>query len=179
VYFELGQGKDYVYHGNTSFKGLHLNDELQLTDKQQDFFGKKTIPDLYPEYYILKVNDFDDIAKDNLDQWIYYLKNDAIPDRFTAPGLPEARERLLVDRLSPSERAAYNAHLEQIQHEYSVLQTAEDKGWYKGRAEGEEEREKLQNIIANTVKNLIKQGLSPQQIAQIMQLDIEEVKKSI
>jgi predicted transposase/invertase (TIGR01784 family) len=187
VYFELGQGNDYVYHGNTSFKGLHLGDELQLTNKQQDFFGKKTIPDLYPEYYILKVNDFNGIAKDNLDQWIYYLKNDAIPDRFTAPGLPEARERLLVDRLSSSERASYYAHIEQLQHEYSVIQTAIDKGLYKGRtegraegrAEGEEERKKLQNAIANTVKNLVKQGLSPQQIAQIMQLDIEEVKKYI
>jgi predicted transposase/invertase (TIGR01784 family) len=195
VYFELGQGNDYVYHGNTSFKGLHLGDELRLTNKQQDFFGKKTIPDLYPEYYILKVNDFNDTAKDNLDQWIYYLKNDAIPDRFTAPGLPEARERLLVDSLSSSERAAYYAHIEQLQHEYSVIQTAVDNGLYKGRAEGraegEEERKKLQstieiqeknlaqkdNVIANAVKNLIEQGFSSQQIAQIMQLDIEELKK--
>jgi hypothetical protein len=172
----------------------------------------------------LKVNDFDDVARDNLDQWIYYLKNDAIPERFTAPGLPEARERLSVDRLSPSERSAYHAHLEQLQHEYSVLQTAEDKGWYRG----EEERKKLQktvdiqeeklvekdeilaqkdealaqkeevlaqkeevlaqkeevlaqkdSTIVNTVKNLIDQGFSPQQVAQIMQLEIEEVKKYI
>jgi predicted transposase YdaD len=144
------------------------------------------------------VNDFNGIARDNLDQWIYYLKNDAIPDRFTAPGLPEARERLLVNSLSSSERAAYYAHIEYLQNEYSVVQTAEDKGLYKGRAEGEEERKKLQkkielqeknlaqkdevlaqkdNVIANAVKNLVKQGLSPQQIAQIMQLDVEEVMR--
>jgi predicted transposase/invertase (TIGR01784 family) len=195
VYFELGQGQDYVYQGNTSFKGMHLGDEMRLTDRQQNFFGKTSIPNLYPEFYILKVNDFDGIAKDNLDQWIYYLKNDAIPDRFTAPGLPEARERLLVDSLSSSERKAYYAHIEQLQHEYSVLQTAIDNGIYKGmtegmakgiekglaegmekgRAEGEEERKKLRNAIAYTVKNLVEQGFSQQQIAQIMQLDIEEL----
>ena len=28
VYFELGQGKDYVYHGKTEFKGLHAPHDL-------------------------------------------------------------------------------------------------------------------------------------------------------
>ena len=30
VYFELGQGKDYVYHGKTEFFGIHNNDKLNL-----------------------------------------------------------------------------------------------------------------------------------------------------
>jgi hypothetical protein len=173
-----------------------------LSKKQQNFFKKETIPDLYPEYYILKVKDFDNYAKDNLDQWMYYLKNDAIPNNFTAPGLPEARERLLVDRLSPSERAEYDEHLMQLSHNYSMIHTAMDegidKGIKEGRKEGEEERRKLQetldtkekaivqkdetiaqkdNIIANAIKSLIGQGLSSQQISQILQLNLEEVEK--
>jgi DNA-binding CsgD family transcriptional regulator len=50
--------------------------------------------------------------------------------------------------------------------------------------EKNEERKKLQkslaqkeNMIANAVKNLIQQGMSPQQVAQILQLDVEEVRK--
>jgi predicted transposase/invertase (TIGR01784 family) len=191
VYFDLGRGKDYVYHGTTSFIGIHYNDELQLSKKQQNFFKKETIPDLYPEYYILKVKDFDNYAKDNLDQWMYYLKNDAIPNNFTAPGLPEARERLLIDRLSPSERAEYDEHLMQLSHNYSMIHTAMDEGIDKGIKKGEEERRILQktldtkekaiaqkdNIIANAIKSLIGQGLSSQQISQILQLDFEEVEK--
>jgi predicted transposase YdaD len=60
------------------------------------------------------------------------------------------------------------------------------QGWIEGRDEGAEECKKLQktidiqdSIIANAVKNLVRQGFSPQQIAQIMQLDIEEIKKYI
>ncbi|MDR0683341.1 MAG: Rpn family recombination-promoting nuclease/putative transposase, partial [Dysgonamonadaceae bacterium] len=71
VYFDLGQGKDYVYHGKTQFKGLHTNDELQLSSAQRDLFCRQEAGDIYPEYYVLKVNKFNDIAKDSLDEWIY------------------------------------------------------------------------------------------------------------
>ncbi len=33
LYFDLGQGQDYVYKGGTNFWGLHKNDELQLSKK--------------------------------------------------------------------------------------------------------------------------------------------------
>ena len=34
AYFDLGQGKDYVYHGTTVFRGVHKNDILTLSGKQ-------------------------------------------------------------------------------------------------------------------------------------------------
>ncbi|MDM8517581.1 Rpn family recombination-promoting nuclease/putative transposase, partial [Desulfobacterales bacterium HSG16] len=43
LYFDLGQGKDYVYHGSTTFKGLHNQDLLQLSEKQQKLYRKKQI----------------------------------------------------------------------------------------------------------------------------------------
>jgi len=110
VYFPLGQGEDYVYHGATEFRGIHCHDLLQLTEEQKRFFvGKnrkkvKEVKDLYPEYYILCVNGFNNVAKNSLDEWIYYLKNDAIPDEFTAPGLEEAKKRLRYDTLSEQEK---------------------------------------------------------------------------
>ncbi len=30
AYFDLGQGKDYVYHGTTNFRGIHKGDVLTL-----------------------------------------------------------------------------------------------------------------------------------------------------
>ncbi|MDR1924340.1 MAG: hypothetical protein LBQ66_08195, partial [Planctomycetaceae bacterium] len=101
VYFELGQGKDYVYHGRTDFYGLHEHDKLLLTGSQQKQFRCRSAGDIYPEYYILRVDDFDKVAVDALDEWILFLKTGEIPDDVTAPGLPEARESLRVDRLSP------------------------------------------------------------------------------
>ena len=155
VYFELGQGDDYVYHGTTMFKGIHRGDELQLSLTQRTFLGKKTVAELFPEYYILKVNEFGDVAKDNLDEWIYYLKNNAIPESFKAPGLAEARERLTVDHLPPAERRAYNEHIEQMKHEKSTIETELYEGKEIGKAEGEEERRELQEALAQKEEALV------------------------
>jgi hypothetical protein len=62
VYFEIGQGSDYVYHGKTEFKGLHTDDILMPSDIQRKEFNIKSISDIYPEYYILRINQFNDIA---------------------------------------------------------------------------------------------------------------------
>jgi hypothetical protein len=39
---------------------------------------------IYPEYYILKVNNFNDVAKDTPDEWNYFLKHSVIKDEFKA-----------------------------------------------------------------------------------------------
>ena len=104
VYFDLGKGDDYIYHGFTNFIGLHTNEELQLDEKQRNVYNKNVIADIFPEYYILKVQNFNDVAKDTLDEWIYYLKNNKIKDDFTAQGLDQAREILIYDNLTDEEK---------------------------------------------------------------------------
>ena len=142
VYFELGHGKDYVYFGNTEFRGIHFDDVLQLTDDQQAFFAGenrrnvKEVKDLYPYYYIICVKDFNNIAKNSLDEWIYYLKNNEIPDDFTAPGLNEVRKRLKYDKLSEQEKRDYEHHLGQTLYERNSISTAVRKGKAEGLAEG-------------------------------------------
>ena len=60
VYFELGQGKDYVYHGKTIFRGLHdTNDILQLSIRQREIFVGKDAGDIFPEYYFLNITCFE------------------------------------------------------------------------------------------------------------------------
>lgn len=132
VYFDLGQGKDYVYLGRTYFTGLHQQDKLTLSPKQQELLkGKEEPADIFPEYYVIKVNQFDDVAKDSLDQWIYYFKNDEIREEFTAKGMKEARELWRVDRLSPSDRKSYIKHMEYLSDrasmEWTMKVDAEDK----------------------------------------------------
>jgi predicted transposase/invertase (TIGR01784 family) len=107
VYFDLGSGDDYVYHGFTNFTGIHTHTELKLTAAQQNLYGKTSAGDIYPEYYIIKVTGFNDKAKNTLDEWIYYLKNNRIEDDFTAKGLDKAKEILLFDNLSDEEKAQY------------------------------------------------------------------------
>ncbi|MDR2814500.1 MAG: Rpn family recombination-promoting nuclease/putative transposase [Prevotellaceae bacterium] len=128
VYFDLGQGKDYVYYGKTSFKGLHDFDTLHLSREQQRIFGQIVAGDLFPEYYILKINNFNNVAKNTLDEWVYFLKNDRIRENFTAKGLLKARDILDYSRLSPEERAEYNYAKDVKSHNLSQIATAKAEG---------------------------------------------------
>jgi predicted transposase/invertase (TIGR01784 family) len=121
VYFDLGQGKDYVYKGKTNFEGLHEKDTLQLSIQQTQTFTKKEISNFFPEYYIIKVNKFDDIAKDTLDEWVYFLKNSEVKDEFKAKGLAEAKEVLDIMRLDKEQQYGYNRYLDYLHYKASEI----------------------------------------------------------
>lgn len=124
VYFDLGQGEDYIYHGKTDFIGLHISDTLKLSSKQTELLGGKIDPfQIFPEYYVIKVNNFNDVAKDSLDQWIYYFKNNEIKDSFNAKGIGKARELWRVDCLPDDERAKYLKHIEDLHYSASMAWT--------------------------------------------------------
>jgi predicted transposase/invertase (TIGR01784 family) len=131
VYFDLGQGKDYVYKGKTNFEGLHEKDTLQLSIQQKQTFTKKEISNFFPEYYIIKVNKFDDIAKDTLDEWVYFLKNSEVKDEFKAKGLAEAKEVLDIMSLDKEQQYGYNRYLDYLHYKASEILSlrlvAEDK----------------------------------------------------
>jgi predicted transposase/invertase (TIGR01784 family) len=198
VYFDLGTGDDYIYHGVSNFKGLHTNNELQLNDEQKQLYNKTCIGDLYPEYYILKVKNFDDIAKDTLDEWIYYLKNNKILDDFTAKGLDKARKVLAFDNMSDEEKKQYNYNIEVRRIKESEIHTAlregERKGLEKGMQKGlqkglEKGLEKgMQKGLEKglekgraeekeeTVRNAKSLGLSAEQIHKLTNLPIDEIE---
>ena len=168
VYFDLGQGKDYVYHGKTFFRGLHdPEDILHLSVRQRELFVGKEAGDLFPEYYVLRVNEFDRMASTPLDEWIQFLKTGEIDKTATAKGLPEARERLRVDALSLEEKQAYYREMEAIRYQKSVIET----GRIEGRAEGQVEE---QLKIARNMKNL---GLSFEVIVSATGLSVGEIEK--
>jgi predicted transposase/invertase (TIGR01784 family) len=131
VYFDLGKGDDYVYHGKTDFIGIHKSDKLLLSEKQVELLGKVEPFQIFPEYYVIKVNQFDNIAKNTLDEWIYYLKNNEIKEEFTARGIDKAKELWRVDNLSDDEQKNYQKHIENLHYGASMTWTmkvdAEDK----------------------------------------------------
>ena len=152
VYFSIGQGTEYVYHRKMVFRGLHdSNDVLRLSKRQQEaFFGivddtneRKEAGDLFPEYYLLKVNNFDRVAKTPLDEWIAFLKTGEISADTTVPGLVEARECLNLDKMSEADRHAYMRHMDNIWYQKNALTTSFDDGMRKGRAEGRAEGEAI------------------------------------
>ncbi|MDR3260943.1 MAG: Rpn family recombination-promoting nuclease/putative transposase [Tannerella sp.] len=188
VYFDLGQGKDYVYHGRTEFRGIHENDVLQLSASQQKQFACEKAGDLYPEYYVLRVEKFNEIAVTPLDEWISFLKTGEIPEDVRAPGLAEARQRLRIDRMEKTEREAYHSHLEAVRYQRSVIRTSLVEGRIEGIKEGEaiglekgeaigleKGRKEKEEALATIVVNAYRNGLTLEQIRAFSNQSREEI----
>ena len=171
VYFDLGRGADYLYHGQTRFIGVHTHDELQVNTKEENVIHMKTPAEVFPEYFIIRVNEFNKVAKTPLEEWLDYLKNGHIKDDTQAPGLSEAREKLQVMTMTPSERAAYDRHLDAVMVQEDVLSTAKIEGREEGRAEGRAEGYEEANLTnARKMKAL---GMPNDLISQVTGLSIE------
>jgi predicted transposase/invertase (TIGR01784 family) len=166
VYFDLGQGKDYIYKGKTNFEGLHENDTLQLSIQQKQTFTKKEISDFFPEYYIIKVNKFNDIAKDTLDEWVYFLKNSEVKDEFKAKGLAEAKEVLDIMRLDKEQQYGYNRYLDYLHYKASEILSL--------RLEAEDKVRQDRNV--EIAKNFIVMGLDNITIAKGTGLTVEQIE---
>ena len=135
LYFDLGHGSDYIYHGATSFTGIHYHDQLQLSNRQQKLYGKEQVHHLFPEYYLLRINNFNDVATTSLDEWIYFLKNEEIKDGFKAKGIQKAKKAFSLLNMSEKERLAY----ERYQYELSYQASLTESNYGLGRLEGKEE----------------------------------------
>jgi predicted transposase/invertase (TIGR01784 family) len=163
VYFGLGQGEDYVYEYKGEFVGLHENDILMPTSLQKQDFKVEKVSDIFPKYYILKVNNFNDVAKDTLDEWVYFLKNSEVKDNFKAKGLDKAKEKLRYESLSDEEKKMYDRFQENRRIEISVEYTA--------KLEARQER----NI--EVAKNFIALGLDNDTIAKGTDLTVEQIEQ--
>lgn len=171
LYFDLGKGNDYLYHGQNRFIGVHTNDELLITAKEEGAIIQKLPQEVFPEYYLIRVNEFNQVAKTPLEEWVKYLKTGIIDPDTTAPGLPEAREKLRYYDMSPEERHEYDEHVNAIMIQNDVLNTAKLEGHAEGRAESRAEG-KLEDA-----KNLKQLGVSIDIIAQATGLSREDIDK--
>ena len=191
LYFDLGIGSDYLYHGQNQFVGVHTGDRLQIRAKEQDAIVSRFPSEIFPEYILIRVNEFDKVAVTPLDEWMRYLKDGVIASDTTAPGLGEAREQLRYYSLSDTERRAYDEHINDIMIQNDVLNTAKlegraeglaegraeglEQGRAEGRAEGLEQGRMEERL--STARNLKKLGIAPDTIAQATGLGLEEIEK--
>jgi len=139
VYFNLGQGTDYVYHGRTHFVGMHTHDELALSDDERASYRAESVAEVMPEYYLLKVNAFNHVAKDGLDEWIEFLKTQHVPETPRGQGLREAKQVLDVLALNDQERRAYEDYQDELRQRASMVSSHYGRGKDEGRQEGRQE----------------------------------------
>ena len=191
LYFDIGKGSDYLYHGQNTFIGVHTGDQLQVNVKERGAIMQRMPSEIFPEYILIRVNEFDKVAVTPLEEWMDYLKTGKIRPDTTAPGLNEAREKLKYYSMTPKERKAYDEHLNAVMIQNDVLDTAKLEGRIEGRAEGiaEGRAEGRAEGIAEgraegraeekqeNARKMKAMGLTNEMIHQITGLSVEEIEK--
>ncbi len=187
LYFDIGKGKDYLYHGQNTFVGVHTGDHLEITTKEKDALVRKLPAEIFPEYFLIRVNEFNKVAVTPLEEWIEYLKTGIIRPDTKVPGLDEARKKLIYYNMSKEDRHAYDEHINAVMIQNDVLSGARLEGLIEGRMEGrmegrEEGREegRMEGRMEGKmeiVRNLKKMGLPVETIMQATNLSAEEIEK--
>ena len=188
LYFNFGSGDDYAFHGVTTFRGMtnenavlefNNNSERKYMDSER---RRITSPDeVFPEYFLLIVDRFNEVAKTPIEEWMAYLKDGAIREDTTTPGLQEARRKLEYMSMTDEERREYRDYMVSVHAAKDAIETAKDDGFaegrVKGRAEGREEgrAEGELNTNCENARKMKAKGLAIEDIAEITGLSTEEI----
>ena len=171
LYFDLGKGTDYLYHGQNQFTGVHTKDQLVVTAREKNVIVSKNPSEIFPEYLLARMKEFNQVAISPLEEWMDYLKNGIIKENTSAPGLREAREKLQYYSMSDAERYAYDEHINAVMIQNDVLGGAREEGFMEGEKSGMN-KERINNAIGMKAA-----GIPIGTIASITGLSEEEILK--
>ncbi len=173
LYFNLGSGDDYVYYGTTEFRGLHTGHPLVVRRKVESpdrVIGYRP-KNIFPEYYLINVERFQDVIAAPLDEWIYLFKHSETPPDYQAPGMAEAEQKLTVMRMTPEERRRYERYITNLVIEKDVIETTWEDGLAQGRSQGRlEERREIALRLQAT-------GWTVEQIGEFFGQPIDDVRQ--
>ena len=165
LYFDIGRGEDFLYHGQNHFIGVHTKDQLVINTKERNAIVSRLPSEIFPEYILIRVNEFDKVAVTPLEEWMNYLKDGTIRPDTTAPGLGEAREKLKYYSMTPEDRHAYDEHLNAVMIQNDVLDSAKLEGRMEGHMEGLAEGKAEANL--ENAKKMKAMGIDLEMIRQI------------
>ena len=190
LYFNFGSGDDYAFHGVTTFRGMtNENAVLEFNNKNERKYmdserRRITSPDeVFPEYFLLIVNRFNEVARTPIEEWMAYLKDGAIREDTTVPGLQEARRKLEYMSMTDEERREYRDYMVSVHAAKDAIETAKEEGRAEGRAEGREEgreegrAEGEQAKAIDTARKMKAKGFSIEDIAEITSITVEEIDR--
>src|SRR3990167_1916439 len=146
----------------------HNHNVLLLGENEQKAYGpEKTPSDIFPEYYLIKVNQFNKQIKDKFDEWVYFLKTETIHPNFSAQGIKSAAKKLDILALTPEERKAYERYEENSHYEASM----HESHYGRGKSEGDEE------ATHRIATNMLKRGIETDIVVEDTGLTKEAVEK--
>ncbi len=187
LYFNLGIGDDYLYYGKTEFVGLNTHEKIDKdSEKVQKLIPKEArynSLEIYPEYYLIQVEKYQNVVENAIDEWIFWFKNEKIKEGSKSKNIEKVKEKLRVLKMNDEERKQYEYYLGRRASERDMVATTKEDGRNEGLKEGIEEgrkeglRKGVENEKTRTAKNSILAELTNETIKIITGLSFQQIDK--
>ena len=139
LYFPINKGQGTIYHGKTIIHEIETNERLSVHLKNVDTNESFDATDILPEYFFISIPGFNDRLINEIDDWLYVMKHDNVPDTFHSPYMSQVAEKLSILKMSKDERADYTYYMKKLYNDRDELQAAESRGLEKGLEQGIEQ----------------------------------------
>ena len=104
---------------------IKRKEEAVINDQKVVKFKDRNI---FPEYYLIRVEKYHNIVKKKIDEWIYLIKNDQVSAGSTSKNIDKAAEKLAYINMSETERKRYERYLINLHREIDIIDTAKEDG---------------------------------------------------
>lgn len=168
LYFNLGTGDDYLYKGTTEFIGMNTGNPLIVKEKVEttDNYGKIEIElkekDIFPEYYLIRVEKYQNIVRKAIDEWVYMFKNNEVKDEFESKNIKKAAQKLKEMNMTEAQKKLYDRFLDNLARQKDQIETAKEEGFEIGEKKG------IEKGIEIGEKKGIEKGVEKQQIKTVI-----------
>ena len=136
LYFDM-EDTGTIYHGKTIIHDIDKNHPLKMSFKQGDTLKNMIASSVFPEYFYIFIPSFDDKIQKDIDEWLYVMKHDEVPEEtHPSPCMALVEEKLNLLKMTQTERNHYIAYKKDIIDSKDQMDTALRKGREQGLKEG-------------------------------------------
>ena len=148
-------------HGKTIFKTIDTGEHMNL--HIANLGGQIFDLDILPEYFLISVPLFDDVIKQEIDEWLYVMKNSDTKEDFKSPYMKKVRERLSIFKMNDIEKDAYYTYMKEVLTKRDIISAAEARG---------------RNSEARSIAmQMLKKKMPVKDISECTGLTIDEIEK--
>lgn len=165
LYFPFKDTKAPLHHGKVIFHEIDNKHpiDFHLKDRGMHTFDAHNI---FPEYFLISIPLFDGVIKQEMDEWLYLMKNSEVKESFKSPYMKKVAERLSILKMTNKELENYDTYLMDNMKIRDYVISAEERGEERGVAK----------CVAQIIKKMIANGQSIDTIAQITGLSTAEIE---
>ena len=171
LYFPVGKGP--IHHGKTLIHEIETNQKLNLHIINKNSQTSYDATEIFPEYFFISIPLFNDRLEKEVDDWLYILKHDEVPNKFRSKYIEKVKERLSILKMTKKQYYEYLNYKKKVIDDREELFAAEMIGKEKGIKEGMEKGKKEKEI--EIAKSLLKMDMKPEDIAIATGLSIDEI----